>query len=99
MTRNNTATATSQRGYYFNHGGIGLTADHLGTLDGLKGNETCDLVLRDELTGSEISRWPTAAPWTRATVAAALDQAASCIAQNLPAAAYLGDAFLGSSEL
>lgn len=93
------AAKQSQRGVYVNIGGMGLTVDPRGKIDGLVGNESSDLVLKDEFSGREIARWSPATPWTPETIAEQLEGAAGLIHSNLPVAAYLGVASLGSTEL
>ncbi len=93
------AATPSPRGCYLNLGGMGLTVDPQGRLDGLLGNEAADLILKEEVSGREIARWSPATTWTLQTIAHHLEGAANLIHDNLPVASYLGAAYLGSTEL
>ena len=83
---------------YINHGGIGLTTDADGALNGLAGNEMRSLSLRDD-TGAVIAHQTPSTPWTFESVTKALDDAFELVHDHLPVDVYLGDVFLGSTEL
>lgn len=83
---------------YKNHGGIGLRLDEKGELIGLKGNEMRSLNVRDE-RGEWIAHQMTFDGWTTEKVAKALEEASGIIEKHNPVMAFLGDEFIGSTEL
>lgn len=86
------------RAGYRNHGGIGLTSNEHGDLDGLAGNELRSLNLRDA-AGKVIVHQEPSVPWTFESITKALGEFTHLTAQHSPVDAFLGDVFLGSTEL
>lgn len=83
---------------YINRGGIGLIANSLGELEGLAGNEMRTLNLRDA-SGKWIVHQMPSSPWTSDSIGIALEGAVELIEKYNPVNAFLGDVFLGSTEL
>jgi len=86
-------------GMYVNYGGMGLTLDQAGKLDGLEGNEMRSLILRDGFTQVQLAHWMPSEPWTLAAIASALGEAADLIGRHACCCAYLGEQYLGSTEI
>jgi len=84
---------------YINHGGIGLTLNAQGELDGLRDNEMRCLNLREGSTGKVIAHQMPSTPWTAVRIAKALQESTELFEKCATVDAYLGDEYLGSTEL
>lgn len=83
---------------YKNCGGIGLSVTADGTVNGLEGNESRSLILKDH-NGSTIAHWMPSTPWTSARLMEALEAADDRVAQHGVVTAYLGNEMIGCTEL
>lgn len=85
--------------HYENFGGIGLTFDPHSHLDGLPGNELQPLILRDALSKAELAKVIPLQPWCTDSLKNALHERADLIQSASAVDAFLGNSFLGSTEL
>lgn len=84
---------------YENVGGLGLTFDPHSNADGLAGNELQPLILKDAVTQAELAKVIPLQPWCTDSLKNALYERSSVIQSASSVDAFLGNCFLGSTEL
>ncbi len=84
---------------YTNVAGLGVTLDPHSVPDGLPGNELEPLIFKDALDNTPLAKIIPIEPWCPTSLLNAIDERASVIQSASSVDAYLGETFLGSTEL